>query len=499
MKTKRLLSALLVLAMLISTFIIPAMADDTIKVLLNGTELTFDVPPQLINGRTMVPMRKIFEAMGAEVEWDNDTQTVTATKDDIVIIMQINNLVISISGKEIVLDVPPRLVDGRTLVPVRAVAEGLGADVKWEGETKKVFITKEAVPPNKFILTDELRERGIKTNVLVECTNNKENTKSHGSGVIISQDGLIVTSFHVIDNKDSIKITTSEEKSYSDVRIVGYVKSLDLAVLKITENGLSFAHIATDFNIKESEDIYTIGNPKDKVNVITQGVVYNTDTMYFGYTMIQCIIEADHGSSGGGVYNTNGELVGILRFGTKRLDGTIVSGYVPINYLNEVQNQKKNLSVAEFKKELSKTIDISEHISSLQKLYTNKDFGFTIEHVFTTPETKNSSEKLPIFFTFGDEQYTKLIKAMDSGIITKKKIEEFMYEIYTSTVDTFPDKSVKIYFSLADDYKEEPTIFTQAGWGRYNPESKKWTVIFPLCIMGTDASGNDFNIQWLLN
>jgi len=120
--------------------------DEGIKVLLNGTKLTFDVPPQLINGRTMVPMRKIFEEMGAQVEWDNDTQTVTATKDDIIIIMKINNVVISVKGEEITLDVPPQLVDGRTLVPVRAVVEGLGADVQWDGMTQTVIITKEEQP-----------------------------------------------------------------------------------------------------------------------------------------------------------------------------------------------------------------------------------------------------------------------------------------------------------------------------------------------------------------
>lgn len=88
-------------------------------------------------------MRKIFEALGATVEWIDSTQTITAKKDDIVIIMQINNITITVSGKEISLDVPPQLVDGRTLVPVRAVAEGLDAEVKWDDATKTVIITKE--------------------------------------------------------------------------------------------------------------------------------------------------------------------------------------------------------------------------------------------------------------------------------------------------------------------------------------------------------------------
>ena len=143
MKTNKFLSALLTFVILIGIFAIPIMADDNIKVLLNGVELTFDVLPQLINDRTMVPMRKIFESLGAEVDWNGETQTITATKDDVVIVMQIDNVVISINGQDITLDVPPQLVDNRTLVPVRAVAEGLAADVKWDGDNQTVIITKE--------------------------------------------------------------------------------------------------------------------------------------------------------------------------------------------------------------------------------------------------------------------------------------------------------------------------------------------------------------------
>lgn len=121
-------------------------AEENIKVVLNGTELSFDVPPQLINDRTMVPMRRIFEALGASVEWEDETQTVTAKKDDTLIKMQIDNEVIFVNTQEITLDVPPQLVGDRTLVPVRAVAEGMGADVNWVEETQTVVIIKEEIP-----------------------------------------------------------------------------------------------------------------------------------------------------------------------------------------------------------------------------------------------------------------------------------------------------------------------------------------------------------------
>lgn len=144
---KKVLSMILVLVMVAGMFSIPVSAEMPIKVLLNGEELSFDVPPQLINDRTMVPMRKIFESMGATVEWEESTQTIYATKGDISITMQIDNTVIKVNNEEITLDVPPQLVDSRTLVPVRAVAESLQAKVEWDDPNQTVIITKEDDKP----------------------------------------------------------------------------------------------------------------------------------------------------------------------------------------------------------------------------------------------------------------------------------------------------------------------------------------------------------------
>ncbi|MDR0470009.1 MAG: copper amine oxidase N-terminal domain-containing protein, partial [Peptococcaceae bacterium] len=131
----------LIVLLLIAVF--PAMADDGISVTVDGKSLSFDVPPQLIQNRTMVPMRAIFEALGADVDWNGASSTVTATTVDSVVVMQIGNAEITVDGKKILLDVPPMLIDNRTLVPVRAVAEGLKSDVLWDEATKRVIITSK--------------------------------------------------------------------------------------------------------------------------------------------------------------------------------------------------------------------------------------------------------------------------------------------------------------------------------------------------------------------
>jgi len=113
-----------------------------IKVTLDGAALSFEVPPQIINGRTMVPLRAIFEAMGAEVVWDPDTQTVTATKGDLAVVLIIGDTSPTVDGEAVALDQPGVIVDGRTLAPLRFVAEAFGGTVDWVEATQTAAITK---------------------------------------------------------------------------------------------------------------------------------------------------------------------------------------------------------------------------------------------------------------------------------------------------------------------------------------------------------------------
>ena len=122
-------------------FSLVTFAASEIKVTLNGKNIKFDVAPEIIDGRTMVPLRAIFEAMGAEIEWDGDTQTVAAIKDETVVVAFIGEKVIYINDEDVEIDVPPMIKDGRTLVPVRFITEAFGYNVKWNDKTRTVAIT----------------------------------------------------------------------------------------------------------------------------------------------------------------------------------------------------------------------------------------------------------------------------------------------------------------------------------------------------------------------
>ena len=119
-------------------------------VYLNGEKMTFDAEPFIQDDRTFVPLRAIFEAVGASVIWDQDTLTALATKaqeDDkegSSVVVQINNSTAFVNSEAVELDAPARVVNDRTFVPLRFVVEALGEKVDWNQEELRVDITTGA-------------------------------------------------------------------------------------------------------------------------------------------------------------------------------------------------------------------------------------------------------------------------------------------------------------------------------------------------------------------
>lgn len=126
------LAAFLVLA---ST---PASAQD-ISVFVDGKRL--DQKPVSVGGSTLVPLRGIFEALGAEVKWDGPTRTVRATRESTNIELTLDSPLALVNGEIKRLDVPARSIGGLTMVPLRFIGEALGAKVEWQGATRTVLIT----------------------------------------------------------------------------------------------------------------------------------------------------------------------------------------------------------------------------------------------------------------------------------------------------------------------------------------------------------------------
>ena len=111
-----------------------------ISVYLNGKKLLFEADPIILNDSTLVPLRTIFEALRASVLWEGETQSITSKLNGITVKMQIGSKTMYKNGNEIQLLAEPVLHKDKTMVPVRAIAEAFGADVEWENYARKVLI-----------------------------------------------------------------------------------------------------------------------------------------------------------------------------------------------------------------------------------------------------------------------------------------------------------------------------------------------------------------------
>jgi len=131
------------LAFMISPSVFAANDTQEIKLKVNGNYIEPEVPAQIINNRTMVPIRFIAEALGNTVDWDAKKRIVLVDSSSIKADETVDTSIrLFVAGKEITPDVPPQIIDGRAMVPVRFVAEALGADVEWDSKTYTVIINK---------------------------------------------------------------------------------------------------------------------------------------------------------------------------------------------------------------------------------------------------------------------------------------------------------------------------------------------------------------------
>jgi len=113
-----------------------------VPVYVDGKRLYFtDVPPTMLSGRLFVPLRAVFEALQAQVNWDDKTRTITAERGKNKVVLTIGKKTAKVNGRAVPLDAPPTVIGGRTLIPLRFSAEALGVKVTWNRQTESAYLT----------------------------------------------------------------------------------------------------------------------------------------------------------------------------------------------------------------------------------------------------------------------------------------------------------------------------------------------------------------------
>ena len=111
-------------------------------IFVNNELLAFEEIPKIEDDRLLVPMRFLFEQMGAEVEWDGKAQSATAVTGDNAVTFLIDNVKATVNDKMETMDVPARLINSTTMIPLRFLSENLGYTVTWDQESNAAFIEK---------------------------------------------------------------------------------------------------------------------------------------------------------------------------------------------------------------------------------------------------------------------------------------------------------------------------------------------------------------------
>lgn len=140
MKRKSLILSVMLIFILLLSQAVVGHASQGPSVLVNGKTLTTDTPPVIEQGRVLVPLRAIFEALGADVKYDDKTGTVNAELDGVKMTLKIGDKTAVVGGKNITMDVPAKIVKQRTVVPLRFVSESLGATVDWNAAAMQVIV-----------------------------------------------------------------------------------------------------------------------------------------------------------------------------------------------------------------------------------------------------------------------------------------------------------------------------------------------------------------------
>ena len=161
-----------------------------------------------------------------------------------------------------------------------------------------------------------------------------------GSGVILTTDGYIVTNYHVVEGAQQITVTLHDDSTYT-ATVVGSDQQSDIALLKIDATGLTPAVLGDSDSVQVGEVVIAVGNPMGTLGgTVTDGIVsaLNRDISVEGneMTLMQTSAAISPGNSGGGLFNTNGELIGIVNAKYSDEDAEGLGFAIPVNAMKTV-------------------------------------------------------------------------------------------------------------------------------------------------------------------
>lgn len=159
----------------------------------------FDLPPVIKDGRTLIPVRAITEGLGATVDWDKETKKITITKDDKTIELWLGKNIALVNGEEVPLDTKPEILNSRTIVPVRFISETFNLKVNWYGDGEDTIeILEDAKNNIDDIIDSEYND--LVEDVIDENTTNEKDTTTEDTAENTEVDNTVDTNEDSVEN-----------------------------------------------------------------------------------------------------------------------------------------------------------------------------------------------------------------------------------------------------------------------------------------------------------
>ncbi len=472
MKNNMLLSKIIVLTLILAfCFSISVFAENaSITVYVNNEKVEFDVNPILEDGRTLVPLRGVFEKLDAKVDWNKNTMQALIKDENNEIEMMLNKNKVIVNGEIKDIDIPTKMISSRTFVPLRFISETLGHDVRWDENTNSVYITKYksvSVNNNNIIPIVGTKDNlialleynskiynyiGLLRPMVMEKTedaalesaseapdavsgSDSSNTNNQVEGVeegdIVKNDGKHI----FIKSYDKVKIIDSNPKQPKVISQVDVPENMDINEIYITEKRLV---------VIGQNNYYHIYNQNDEINEKMQ-----IGIMPPSYYDVRCDVL---------IYNIENLEKPVLER-EYLFDGSYTSGRTIDNSLYLVTTKYFNVNYNIFDKE-----SISIPLPTYTDCITNEKTEIGFDKIKYFPNYVDSKYMLTVGINLADESskpdVDAYIGSTESIFVSKDSlyatVTDFSYEAETKSIDLYnPIYSVNtvIYkFGLKDGY-----------------------------------------------
>jgi|GEM_PF-2529552 len=443
-------------------------------IVLDGRVRVYDVSPFIEENRTMVPLRGIFENLGASVTWDGVARTVTAKKGETTILLGIGNRTAHVNQKPVVLDVPARIVGSRTFVPLRFIFEALGSKVEWDEVTRTIYIysTEDKVLGN--ITTEKTVQQVAeesKSVVKIITLDLWDEELATGSGFAVADD-LVLTNFHVIEGASRAKIAL-EDGTWSDVLgVVAYDPERDVALLKTAKKDLQPVIIGKSGELRPGVQVVAIGSPVGLTNTVSDGIISSLNRVFSGQRFLQTSAPISPGSSGGALFNMKGEVIGITT--AIYTGGQNLNLAIPVDEVKDMIKDGEYLTLPVGQADGNSSNYSGFIIKLLNELGTAQVGSSIVSFVSGWANDSEDSSTVMMGLILDDEHYLNLLNGLeDAG--GEEQFNRWLTEIVVYTEKEYPDKNVFGGVMYLGEWDTYPQSFPPESIST-SPDGTKWRV-----------------------